>query len=55
MNIPTIIVLAIVILAFAAIVTGEIKKFKKGKGSCSCGCAGCNMEGICHGEKAEKE
>lgn len=51
MNAPTIVVLCIVVLVFAAIVANEIYKKKKGKSSCSCGgCSGCGMKGQCHSQ-----
>ena len=50
MNLPTIIVAAIVTAVFIWIVVASIHNKKKGKTSCSCGggCAGCAMEGSCH-------
>ena len=53
MNIPTIIVAAIVAVLFVAIVVSEIKKKKSGKGSCSCGCSGCAMKDVCHSQKQD--
>ncbi|MBQ3232334.1 MAG: FeoB-associated Cys-rich membrane protein [Clostridia bacterium] len=51
MNAPTIIVLLIVALLFAFVLTKEIKKRKSGKGGCACGCSGCAMKGVCHGDE----
>lgn len=48
MNLPTIVIALAVAAIFAAIVVGELKKRKSGRGSCSCGCAGCSMSGSCH-------
>ena len=42
MNIATIIVAAIVAVAFISIVTSEVRKRKAGKCSCSCSCDGCS-------------
>jgi len=52
MNWPTIIVAAVIAVIFIAIVAGEIRKRKSGKGGCSCGgsCGGCAMSGMCHPE-----
>jgi len=49
MNLPTIIVSAIIAVAFLLIVINEIKKRKNGKGCCSC--SGCAMAGTCHNKK----
>lgn len=53
MNVPTLIVLAIVVAVFVGIVAKMIVDKKKGKSSCSCGCscAGCAMKDACHSEK----
>ncbi len=41
MNLPTVVILALTIGAFAAIVIGRIRRRKKGGCSCSCGhCSG---------------
>ncbi len=50
MNLPTIIVLSIVVLVFLAIVIKQIRDKKAGKCSCSCGgsCGGCAFSGTCH-------
>ena len=53
MNVPTIIVLAIVLIVFAAIIIRGIINRKNGKSGCSCGCSGCGMSDICHGQKKE--
>ncbi len=53
MNVPTIIVLSIVVLAFVLALANEIRKKKSGKGGCSCGCSGCAMKGMCHAEKKQ--
>lgn len=50
MNLPTIIVAAVIGVLFVVIVACEIRKRKNGKGGCSCGgsCGGCAMSGMCH-------
>lgn len=47
-NLPTIIVAAIVAGVFVAIVVSQVRKRKKGQGGCSCGCSGCPNSGNCH-------
>ncbi len=51
MNIPTFIVLAIVVAVFVGIIAKSIIDKKKGKSSCSCGCSGCAMKDSCHSAK----
>lgn len=50
MNLPTIIVSAIIAAIFVVIVISEIKKKKSGKG-CGCGCSGCAMADSCHNKQ----
>ncbi len=54
MNLPSAIILALVILVFVAIIAGEIIKKKKGKSSCNCGgsCGTCSMN--CHTKEDSK-
>ena len=47
-NAGSIAVGTIVLAAVVAIVIGMVKKRKKGKPSCGCGCAGCALAGQCH-------
>lgn len=47
-NLATIIVCAILIAIVAAIVISMVRNKKKGKFSCSGGCAHCSMNGACH-------
>ncbi|MBE6885110.1 MAG: FeoB-associated Cys-rich membrane protein [Ruminococcaceae bacterium] len=54
MNWPTIIVAAVVLAVFLAIVITGIRNKKKGKSSCSCGCSECGMKGQCHPEQGSK-
>lgn len=53
MNLPTILIAAIVAIIFLAIVIAEIRNKKKGKHSCSCGgsCESCGMNCSCHQNK----
>ena len=57
MNVPTLIVLAMVTAALAAIIIGQIRRKKQGKSSCSCGgsCGACPMSGSCHGDGIRKK
>lgn len=48
MNLPTILVGLVILAVFAAIVAGEVKKRKSGKGGCGCGCGHCPSAGACH-------
>ncbi len=51
MDIPSIIVLVIIVGIVAAIIIKGIINKKKGKSSCSCGCSGCAMKDSCHSKK----
>lgn len=53
MNLPTIIVSAIIAIVFFVIVFVAVRNRKKGKISCSCagGCSGCSANGCCSGNK----
>lgn len=53
-NIGTIVVCALLAVVLGAIAVKMIKDRKQGKSSCGCGCAGCAMQGKCHGTN-EKE
>ncbi|NBJ88197.1 FeoB-associated Cys-rich membrane protein [Acutalibacter sp. 1XD8-36] len=48
MNLPTIIIGAIIAVIFAAIVIRGIIKRKRGEGGCGCGCSGCPNSAVCH-------
>lgn len=48
MNLPTILIAALVAAVFLAIVTGGVRKRKKSGTGCGCGCAGCPKAGLCH-------
>ncbi|MBO5421694.1 MAG: FeoB-associated Cys-rich membrane protein [Clostridia bacterium] len=53
MNVPTLVVLLIVVAVFVGIIAKTVIDKKKGKSSCSCGCScsGCSMNGACHQSK----
>ena len=51
MNWQSYLVLAIVVIIFAAIVIKGIINKKKGKSSCGCGCSGCANKDFCHSKK----
>lgn len=54
-NLPTILIGAVIAVLFAAIVIRGIIKRKRGETGCGCGCSGCPNSGVCHGGKpAEK-
>lgn len=49
MNLPTLLLAALVAAVFAAIVIHGARKRKRGgPGGCGCGCAGCPNAGLCH-------
>ncbi len=50
LNLPTIIIAAVIAAAVIAIIFNNIRKSKKGEGSCACsgGCSGCKG-GCCAG------
>ena len=47
-HLPTILIIAGLILFFGLLVYSLIRDKKKGKSSCCGGCAGCAMAGKCH-------
>ena len=47
-NWGNLLVLALIALALAAVVWGQVKRRKSGKSGCGCGCEGCPSRGICH-------
>ena len=53
-NLPTLIVLVVIIAICTAIVVKGIINRKRGKTSCSCGCGGCAMADVCHNNKNKK-
>ncbi len=50
-NLPSIIVGAVILGVFVAVVIKLVRDKKNHKSSCSCGCAGCPNAGICHQDK----
>ena len=48
MNLPTLIVGAVVVLVIGAVIRCQIRGRKKGKCSCGCDCGGCGMSCSCH-------
>ena len=52
-NLPTILIIAGLILFFGLLVYSLIRDKKKGKSSCCGGCAGCAMAGHCHPNTAK--
>ena len=53
-NVGTIVVGALLLVIFGAIVMKLIKNKKEGKTSCGCGCSGCAMREQCHPKKKEE-
>ena len=53
MNIPSLIVGAIVLGMLVSIIVWQIRGRRQGKSvcSCGCGCSGCAMSGSCHAKK----
>ena len=54
-NLPTILIIAGLILFFGLLLYSLIRDKKKGKSSCCGGCAGCAMAGHCHPNVAKPE
>lgn len=52
-NLPTIMIGAIVAAVFIAVVVRGILRRKRGESGCGCGCSGCPNSAICHGENTE--
>ncbi len=48
MNLPTILIAAVIAAIFIAIIVQGIRSRKRGSGGCGCGCAGCPNAGMCH-------
>lgn len=51
MNLPTLLIAALVAAIFAAIVINGVRKRKKGGRGCGCGCSGCPNAGLCRPQK----
>lgn len=54
-HLPTIIVIAVLLIAVAAIIGGMVKNKKKGKSSCGCSCGSCSMSGVCSAGRKKEE
>ena len=50
-NLATIIIGLVLFIIITAIVVNLIKKRKKGKNSCGCGCDNCPSASLCHKQK----
>lgn len=51
MNVPSIIILAVITIVFAAIIGKGIYNRKHHKGGCSCGCGSCPGHDLCHPDR----
>ena len=54
-NLPTVLICALLLAVIGGIIWGMIRSKKKGKSSCGCGCASCALNGTCHPEKKTEE
>lgn len=54
-NLPTIIALILTVAVLGGVIAMMVIRRKKGKTSCSCGCGGCAMRGVCHSQNSNKE
>ena len=54
-NIPTVIICAVLVAIIGGIVWSLIRNKEKGKSSCGCGCASCAMKDACHPTKEKIE
>ena len=50
-NLPTILVLVVLVTVVALIIVHMVRNRRKGKLSCVCGCQNCPMSGSCHQNK----
>ena len=53
-NLATIIIGALVFALLTFVTVRLIKNKRAGKSTCSCGCGGCAMQGVCHKKKEEE-
>lgn len=53
-NVPTILIAAVVAALFAAVIIRGIRRRKRGEGGCGCGCSGCPHSAFCHGGAESK-
>ena len=54
-NLPTILIAAVIAVIFAAIVIRGIRKRRRGETGCGCGCSGCPNSALCHGGKRDDQ
>ena len=54
-NWGNIVILGVIALVLVAIVISRIRAKRAGKGTCSCGCGGCAMQGVCHAPKEQQK
>ena len=47
-NMATIIISAVLIIVVAAVIAGMVRRKRRGKSACGCGCADCAMNSACH-------
>lgn len=52
-NLPTILIGAVVALIFGAVVVRGIRRRKRGESGCGCGCSGCPNSALCHPRQEE--
>lgn len=48
MDLPTLLVAALVAAVLIFAVVHQVRAKKRGAGGCGCGCAGCPSAGLCH-------
>lgn len=54
-NWGNIVILSVIALAVGSVIFFRIRARRRGESGCSCGCGGCAMQGICHGQKEDKK
>ncbi len=54
-NLPTIIIGAIVAAVFIVIIVRGIRRRKWGESGCGCGCSGCPNSALCHGKSTNQK
>lgn len=53
-HVPTVLITAIIIVAFGAIVVSGIRRRRRGERGCGCSCSQCPNSVLCHGHNKEK-
>ncbi|RKJ38981.1 FeoB-associated Cys-rich membrane protein [Acutalibacter sp. 1XD8-33] len=53
-NLPTVLIGAIIAVIFVAILLRGIRRRKKGESGCGCGCSSCPNRAVCHTGQEEK-